>query len=397
MLAPSRILAAAAACLVVAVLAAAPALASGPATVSVRVEGAGETKLPLTQVTTTAQPVVKDGKPEDSCPGTNAVGALELATGGNWSGKWFGGGLNAEGKFKGLGYSLEAVLGESHAFGSGAFWDTWYGHTEAAEGLCEHEPQAGEEILEFPCPETGECPAPLGIQAPATATVGEAIQVEVRKYTPAGASSPVSGAVVSGAGSPASTENGHATLIFGTAGEFTLTVNAPETVRTEASICVHARNDGGCGTAAGTSSANATAQSDTLSSQTRAAPPYKGPYAVVAQITGLGEHHSYSRHSAPRVLSGTVSAHVPVAGVSIALRRSYRNRCYAYSGVRERFVSARCGTAPFFAVSRSASFSYLLPAALGPGRYVFDVQAVDLAGNRTTLARGTSRIVFFVR
>jgi hypothetical protein len=49
-----------------------------------------------------------------------------------------------------------------------------------------------------------------------------------------------------------------------------------------------------------------------------------------------------------------------------------------------------------FSVSKSASFSYLLPAP-GPGRYVFDVQAVDSVGNRTTLARGTSRIMFSVR
>lgn len=401
MLAPSRILAAAAACLTLALLAALPALAAGPATVSVRVEGIGETKLPLTQVTTGAQPVVKDGKPEDSCPGTNAVGAFELATGGNWSGKWFGGGLDAEGKFKGLGYSVETVLGESHAFGSGAFWDTWYGRREAAEGLCEHEPQAGEEILEFPCPETGECPAPLGIQAPATANAEEPVQVAVRKYTSAGESSPVSGAVVSGGTTPQSTDaSGHATLIMGGAGELTLRASAPETVRAEASICVHVANDGGCATgvgAPGTGSVTATTQSGTLSFQAKPASPYKGPYAVVAQITGLTEHHVYSRRNAPRLLGATVIAHVPVAGVSIALRRSYRNRCSAYSGARERFVPARCGTAPFFAVSRSATFSYLLPGALAPGRYVFDVQAVDAAGNRTTLARGTSRIVFFVR
>jgi hypothetical protein len=209
----------------------------------------------------------------------------------------------------------------------------------------------------------------------------------------------VSGAVVSGATEPTDA-NGHATLIFSTAGEFTVRVSAPETVRTEANICVHVANDGGCSTAnavPGTSSATSSAQSGTLSSQNKAAPAYKGPYAIVAQITGVGEHHVYSRKTAPRILSGTVSAHVSVAGVSIALRRSYRNRCSAYSGVRERFVRARCGSAPFFAVSRSASFSYLLPAAPGPGRYVLDVQAVDSAGNRTTLARGTSRIVFFVR
>jgi hypothetical protein len=390
MLAPSRLLAAAAASLALALVAASSALAAGPATVSVRVEGVSETKLPLTQVTTNAQPVVKDGKPEDSCPGTNAVGALELATGGNWSGQWF----------SGLGYTVETVLGESHAFGSGAYWDEWYGHRVGSQGVCEHEPQAGEEILLFPCSETApECPVPLAIKAQTTATVGEPVPLEVVKYDPEGKSSNVAGATVSGASAPALTDaSGSATLTFASPGEFTLSASAPQAVRAEASICVHAPGDGGCGTSTAVpSAATSTSQSGALGLQSKATPPYKGPYAVVAQITGLAEHHVYSRRSAPRVLSGTVSAHVAVAGVSIALRRSYRGRCFAYNGLRERFVPAACGTAPFFAVSKSASFSYLLPAALGPGRYVFDVQAVDSAGNRTTLARGTSRIVFFVR
>jgi hypothetical protein len=400
MLAPSRIVATAAPCLALTLLAALPAHAAAPATVSVRVEGAAETKLPPTLITTDLQPVVKDGKPQDSCPGTNALGALELATGGNWSGQWFGGGLDEEGKFKGLGYAVETVLGESHAFGSGAFWDFWYGHREAAEGACEHELQDGEEILLFPCPETGQCPAPLGIEfvGSPTANVGEPLTVRVRKYTSTGASSAVPGATVSGASTTVSTDvNGSATVDFTSAGELLLRVSAPEALRAEAYVCVHAGNDGTCGTAgSGSTASKPTAAAGNLNFAAASA-PYKGPFAVVAQIGGLKEHGVYSRRDAPRLLSGRVSAHVPVASVSIALRRSYRNRCLAYSGARERFLPARCGTAPFFAVSSSASFSYLLPAALAPGRYVFDVQAVDTAGNRTTLARGTSRIVFFVR
>jgi hypothetical protein len=92
-----------------------------------------------------------------------------------------------------------------------------------------------------------------------------------------------------------------------------------------------------------------------------------------------------------------VLAHSPVSSVSLELRRQSKGRCYAYEGTRERFVRAHCGTGSLFKVSSSSSFSYLLPAALAPGRYVLDVQATDLAGNRTTLARGTSRTVFYVR
>ena len=85
-----------------------------------------------------------------------------------------------------------------------------------------------------------------------------------------------------------------------------------------------------------------------------------------------------------------------MTSVRIALRRRHGRRCFAYSGVRERFARARCGAAPFFGVATSRSFSYLLPAPLPPGRYVLDVEASDAAGNQTTLARGSSRIVFYV-
>jgi hypothetical protein len=38
-----------------------------------------------------------------------------------------------------------------------------------------------------------------------------------------------------------------------------------------------------------------------------------------------------------------------------------------------------------------------MPFALGRGEYVLDIEATDAAGNHTTLARGTSRIRFYVR
>jgi hypothetical protein len=387
----------AASCLALVLFAGAPdALGAAPATVSVRVEGLTETKLPQTQVTTTTQHVVKDGKPEDFCPGTNAIGALELATGGNWSGKWFAGGLNSEGKFKGLGYALETVLGESHAFGSGAFWDVWYDNREATEGPCEHELQPGDQILLFPCPER-EC-LPLGVEAPSSVGVGEAVQVTVKKYSSAGEGSAVTGASITGASAPATSDaSGHATVCFSSAGQFTLRVAAPELVRTEAAILVHNGSDGSCATSTALAlSASSSSPAGATAGQKQSA-PYKAPYAVVAKIAGVPEHHIYRRGHAPRLLTGAVSAHTAVTSVSIALRRRYRNRCLAYSGAREQFVRARCGTAPFFEVSHTPSFSYLLPAPLLPGRYVLDVEATDAAGNRTTLARGTSRIVFFVR
>src|SRR5262245_51367680 len=61
--------------------------AQQPAQVSVRVVGpapAFSPLLPLTLLTTTTAPVVKDG---GNCSGTSAAGALEIATKGNWEGR----------------------------------------------------------------------------------------------------------------------------------------------------------------------------------------------------------------------------------------------------------------------------------------------------------------------
>jgi hypothetical protein len=67
--------------------------------------------------------------------------------------------------------------------------------------------------------------------------------------------------------------------------------------------------------------------------------------------------------------------------------------------VTERFRAMGCGAAHgvYFSVGSQASFSYLLPETLAPGRYVLDIEATDTAGEHTTLARGTSRIVFYVK
>ena len=244
-------------------------------------------------------------------------------------------------------------------------------------------------------------PNPLGMAAPAIAETGAPVTVTVTSYANAtGASSPAAGATVAGEGMSATTDaSGHATLAFSGPGNVTLHASAPGSVRTESTVCVHKGNDGTCGTRARSqapsgSSTGQTRASGGVSGFSNSSPT--GPFAVVAKATGLINGHVYSRRHAPRVLSGTVLAHTILASVSIELHRSYRGRCYAYDGTRERFIRARCGRGRFFKVSTKPSFSYLLPSSLPPGRYVFDIKATDTAGNHTTLARGTSRIVFYV-
>ena len=368
-----------------------PAIAGAPATVTVRVEGLAETKLPSTQVTTATAPVVKDGNSEHACPGTTAAGALQLATSANWGGPW-----NSEFKQ----YEIFTIEGETHLFEPEAsanyYWSLWIDEKESFSGACEAELAAGDRVLLFPACYGSACPPnpalPLAIEAPISANVGEPVSVTVKKYGSGGEATPAAGATITGGAAAVTSDGaGHATVTLSSPGTITLRASAPEAVRTEANVCVHNGNDGNCGT---TAPAGTTA---TTTVSAIAPPPYKGPNALVADVTGSLDGHTYTRHSAPRLIAGTIAAHTAVTSVSAELRRRYRGRCSTYDGARERFRSARCGSGSFFKVATGGVFSYLLPSALAPGRYVLDIEATDAAGNVTTLARGTSRLVFYVR
>jgi hypothetical protein len=120
-------------------------------------------------------------------------------------------------------------------------------------------------------------------------------------------------------------------------------------------------------------------------------------------MTGLRDGHRYAAHHGPRFLTGTVTARTALKSVELRLTRTVHtrngnHRCSYYDGRTERFHAMRCGASHgrFFSVGDKARFSYLLPFSLPKGRYVLDVEATDVAGNHTTLARGSSRIVFYV-
>lgn len=363
--------------------------AAGPASVTVRVEGTTETKLPPTQVTTTTEPVVKDGVAEDSCPGTSALGALQLGTAGNWSGPW-------EPKFRQ--YEIASIEGESHPFFSGEYWNLWINHVSSEKGACEAEPQSGQEVLLAPCSETSECPGTLGIEAPASAGVGESVQVTIEKYDATGHASPISGATVTGA-TMHTNASGQTIVTFSSGGEVTVRAEAADAIRTEAIVCVHHGNDGTCGfpASSGGGAGGIAGGSGVAGSRSTA------PFAIVARATGVREGRVYPPAEAPRLLKGKVNVTTGLKDVKLRLTRMQRlsgggHRCAYYDGSTERFRSMRCGAAngKFFAVGSAASFSYLLPSALAPGRYVLDIQATDAAGDTTTLARGSSRVVFYV-
>jgi hypothetical protein len=361
---------------------------AGP-TVKVRVEGESSTLLPLTSVT------LEKPEPVSGCPANSANAAINLAVNGVWD---HGDEHGSSGDF------VETILGETHAFthesDTWAVWidDKWGG------GICEDLLSEGDEVLLIADHEPGEGEpqrVPLVLSgAPANVLVGVPFNVrvdavhtrpglfpEIGEGTP----QPQSGVTVSGGGATATTEgSGAATLTLSQPGTYTLIArNSVDAPSAPVSVCVRTSGESACGVQASTGPA---AGGATITS-----PAYKGPYAVVAKPAGVTDNHVYSRKDAPKVLSGTVLAHTTVASVNLELRRSHRGRCYAFNGVSTRFVRARCGQGSFFKVSNNGVFSYLLPSALAPGRYVLDIEATDAAGNHTALARGSSRVVFYVR
>jgi hypothetical protein len=235
----------------------------------------------------------------------------------------------------------------------------------------------------------------LKLSAPSVANAGTPFVVHV---TDGQTGEPISGAAIGQVAggltaglSPAavSDSSGNAAVTLSSAGTVTLKATGGESVRSNGlAVCVHNGNDGSCGTTVPPAEAKIVAP---------IAHPFEGD---VAKISGVKNGGVYRRRFAPRILSGAVEIRTggTLSQVQISLERRYRGRCFEFSGSRARFVRVRkCGAQRFFSVGGAQSFSYLLPAPLPPGRYVFEMQAVEGNGKRTKLVDGTSRVAFRVR
>jgi hypothetical protein len=350
-------------------------------------------------VTTTTAPIAIEGA---VCPGTSAGGALYDATQGQWKVKNDGtAGIEIDG--------IDGLNLPAFAESPDAYWSFWFNNEFASRGACSQELESGAHIVFAAvcdaigpdCPTSATAPDHFLTSSAPSATVvqvGTPVSVTLGSInTGSGvreATLPANVTITAGSITSSPTPQGVATLSFLAAGTYTLQARAPDAIPSDPyTICVHNGNDGTCG-ALGPSSSSPT---NPGGGPAVAGARYTGPYAIVARATSVIDRHLYRRGRAPRVLTGTVTAHSAVSSVSLELRRRFGGHCSSYDGTRELFIPARCGHGRFFKVSSSASFSYLLPSALAPGRYVLDIEATDVAGNRTSLARGTSRIVFYVR
>ena len=380
---------------VVAAVGASSASAAGPADVTVRVEGTNDTLLARSAVHTTTTPVVKDGNPDHSCTGTSVAGALEVGTAGNWSGTWS----------DGLGYSVEVILGEAHSFSSDHYWGEFV-NGAPGNGACADELSAGDEVLFAPEPtDFSAAPDnPMYLSVPGTAQRGAPFNVTVSEkvttfdssppFAAHTASRPVQGASVGGA---TTDSNGVAALTLDATGNVGLRATHAGNIRTATeTVCVHDGDDGSCGTTKpGAPAAQCIHDGDDGLCGT---PDHKATYGF---ITSIKEHQHFRKGHGPRNLKGTSDPDPSgLKDVQLRLTRNDRGRCARFSGTLLRFAHVkRCGArrGMWFSIGSKADWSYLLPKALGRGRYVLDLKTIDGAGNEDAkLARTRNRVVFFV-
>jgi hypothetical protein len=238
----------------------------------------------------------------------------------------------------------------------------------------------------------------LSLSGPPTVEAGELFTVRV---TDGHSGEPISGAAIGEdiggvttviPGGPLTNANGEAAVVLTHAGAVMLKATRSDSVRSGGlAVCVHAGSDGTCGTTVVQGSGG----SSTLT------PNAKLPAGPdLAEVVGVKSGHIYSRRKAPRVLEGRVNVFEgdTLRQTRMLLERRDGDHCFNFSGSRESFVRARkCGTASFFSVGVTESFSYLLPARLPAGRYVYDVDAVEGTGKITKLVSGVSHVVFRVK
>ena len=364
------------AALLATMLLAAPAQAA-PGNVAVRIEGDSETLLPRTVVTTADTPVGKPAQP--TCAGTSALGALDRATNGNWSGPYEAG----------LGsYNLKTLMGETHDDATSTYWAFWINYTYASMGVCGQQVQEGDDLLFVPeCYATGCSPAsPLRLSGlPAAVAPGAPVTVKVVQYSPPvypdteTKSTPAVGATVSSGGATATTgSDGTAQLTFSGSGPRSVQATKPGNVRSATeSTCVTTGSDGACGSKL----------------PENAVPRLQDHTAPVASFSRLKNGKVFKHGRGPRKLAGSVTADPSgLLSVRLSILRRTATGCWAFDGAKERFKPHRCGGRQSFRIGDRSEWSYLLPKRLPKGRYTIRAIAIDNAGNDSV-----TRVVIRVR
>jgi hypothetical protein len=249
---------------------------------------------------------------------------------------------------------------------TGAFLVEYQNGVEASRGACGDPIANGDDVLFAYGPENAPL---LKLSGPSAATVGTPFTLHVVDQK---TGAPVPGASVGGATTDGA---GNAVVALGQ-GVQRLKASKTGAIRSNELVV-------GVGVPA---PAPAAASVDRTAPQSRLLSPRSGHVYRFAKFS-------------PRLIHIAVAeSGSGIRTVKLRLTRRVGKRCFSYSGKRERFLGAKCGSGFFFTVSDRADFTYLLPARLPRGHYVLDVEAIDKAFNRDTVGqRGRNRSVFDVR
>jgi hypothetical protein len=354
-------------------LVAAPALAA-PVTVDLRIEGATRTLFEGRVTTDTAPFVATDGAHPCGTSPTRGAVISAAAQAGRFA-------MTASWNAQFGSPTFESIEGDNLAYdpATGRFLGEYKNGEFASVGACEDPVQAGNQVL-FAWANGSE--QLLALSGPATAKPGETVTLKVTDAKPDGG--PVAGASVAGAQSAAD-----GTVVvgpFSDRGDHDLKATKDGAIRSNrVRVCVTTGADGACGTSVAV----------TPGAQNPAVVAAPDKTAPRGKLTGFKDHQVFT--SGPRDLRGSFTDTSGVKVVKLRLTKRVGKKCWYFSGKQERFRGARCGRGSYFAIGDRADWSYLLPAELGPGRYVLDAVAIDGAGNRTPLQRGSTRVVFSVR
>jgi uncharacterized protein DUF4430 len=360
------------------------AASAGPATVQLRVEGSSSTIFEGA-VTTDGKTITKGGNTlacdgtssnPPQTPGPTMTSALDdglAAAGIPWEATFFND------------FFISSVNGEANDVAGNRYWGYALNYTPVNVGGCQQRLQPGDEVLfafDFFSSDPNLPSKPLlRLSGPPKVALGAQATLTVRE----GFGPPFAGASVAGSQTAA---DGTATVSFPSSGLVRVKAEAPAAIRSNAiAICVSSDGTGDCGVPPQQLGTPAIATGGEA----------RDAKAPLARISGPRDGARYAR--GPRLLRGTASDEgTGVSVVKLALRRYVHGRnCRWWSGRRERFVGSHCRKVFFFAIGSDASWSYLLPRRLAPGRYVLDVKAFDRVRNRDeNFVRGQNRIVFEV-
>jgi Domain of unknown function (DUF4430) len=254
---------------------------------------------------------------------------------------------------------LNTVNGETPDYSvDQTFWGFFVNGSFASVGMCQFRVQPSDRIL-FARVTGSE--TILQLAGPSTVSTGQPATYTV---TDASSGAPVAGA---GVGGQVTGADGTATATFDAPGTRTLKATRANAVRSNGvTTCVHAGDDGSCGTAL------------------PAGGPLPESRAPASSVLGLRSGARFAAGRGPRLLKGHVDiGTAALAAVRLRLRRVAAGRCSFWSVRAEKWRYRPCNAGGFFyTIGDRADWSYLLPERLGPGRYDLHAMAVDRAGLR---------------